>query len=102
MARGNPTRGGGKAVPALREEAADKVVFYHDWCKHCNICVSFCPKQALAMDADDYPQLVAPEQCNSCGLCEVLCPDLAVSVPGRERHSRPRPRSRKSDGGEAR
>jgi 2-oxoglutarate ferredoxin oxidoreductase subunit delta len=101
MARGNTKKGGRKAAPALKEEAADKVVFYHDWCKHCNICVSFCPKQALAMDADDYPQLVAPEQCNSCGLCEVLCPDLAVTVPGRIRHSRPQARNRKRDGGEA-
>lgn len=100
MTHGNAKEEGRKAAPASKEDA-DKVVFYHDWCKQCNICVSFCPKQALAMDADDYPQLVAPEQCNSCGLCEVLCPDLAVTVPGRDRHSRPRVRSRKDEGGQA-
>ena len=100
MARGNSRTGDRNAAPALKGDA-DKVVFYHDWCKQCNICVSFCPKHALAMDADGYPQLAAPEQCNSCGLCEVLCPDFAVAVPARDRHSRPRGQSRKRNGGQA-
>jgi len=100
MVQRKAKKGGQKAVPVLKEEA-DKVVFYHDWCKQCGICVSFCPKRALAMDADGYPQLVAPEQCNSCGLCEVLCPDFAIAVPGRELHARPRTGKRKRDGEQA-
>lgn len=100
MVERKPRKGGRKPVPALKEQA-DRVVFYHDWCKQCGICVAFCPRQALAMGADDYPHLVAPERCNSCGLCEFLCPDLAVTVPGRERRSRPQSRKRKRDGGQA-
>jgi len=69
-------------------EGASRVVFYHRWCKSCNICVAFCPKGALAMDASDYPELADPNKCNSCGLCEVLCPDFAISVPAR--HTRKR------------
>gem|GEM_PF-1244814 len=90
MAAANTKRGGQKIRSVLGEEEVDKVIFYHDWCKHCNICVAFCPKQALAMDENNCPQLVAPERCGSCGLCEVLCPDFAVTVPGRHRASRPR------------
>jgi 2-oxoglutarate ferredoxin oxidoreductase subunit delta len=69
MAAANKKRGWQKLRSIPGEKESDKVIFYHDWCKQCNICVAFCPKQALAMDDNNYPQLVAPEQCSSCGLC---------------------------------
>lgn len=83
-----------RASSTLKKGDSDKVVFYHDWCKQCGICVSFCPKEALAMDEEGYPQLVAPERCGSCGLCEVLCPDFAITVPKRRRPAK-RERSKK-------
>lgn len=70
---------------AQSEEPVGELAFYHAWCKHCGICVAFCPKQALALDDDGNPHLVRPERCNACGLCEVLCPDFAISVPRRGR-----------------
>ena len=88
---------GRKGGPSLKEKGG-KVVFFHDWCKRCNICVSFCPKQALALDGDRFPYLAGPEQCSSCGLCQVLCPDLAVAVPGWGKRPKAKERSRKSDG----
>jgi NAD-dependent dihydropyrimidine dehydrogenase PreA subunit len=56
-------------------------VFRRDRCKHCGICVHFCPKGAIGFDAEQYPELVDPEACTACRLCEHLCPDFGVKVP---------------------
>ena len=68
-----------RSVPG--KEHASRVAFYHAWCKHCGICIAFCPKEALGVDDEGDPQLVRPELCNACGLCQVLCPDFAITVP---------------------
>ncbi len=51
-----------------------------EWCKGCLICVEFCPKQVLALDANQ--KITAPneEACIACGLCELRCPDLAIEL----------------------
>lgn len=69
--------------------AADpnKVVFFLSWCKQCEICVAFCPRDALRMNDQQYPYLAYPERCNLCGICEVMCPDLAITIPARHRVS---------------
>jgi len=64
-------------------ETDKKVVFYHNWCKSCELCVAFCPRHALAMGRDMYPYLANPELCNHCGLCQALCPDFAITVTPR-------------------
>ena len=57
---------------------------YHDinreWCKGCGICVHFCPKQVLELDAMDKVKAARPEDCICCRLCEYRCPDLAIFV----------------------
>lgn len=50
------------------------------WCKGCNICVAFCPKRVLELDAEDKVIAVRVEDCTACGLCEQRCPDLAITV----------------------
>ena len=57
-----------------------KVKINREWCKGCGICVAFCPKEVLEMDADDKALWAHPENCISCGLCELRCPDIAIEL----------------------
>jgi 2-oxoglutarate ferredoxin oxidoreductase subunit delta len=50
-----------------------------EWCKGCEICVAFCPKNVLEM-AGGVVTVARPEDCNRCMLCELRCPDFAISV----------------------
>jgi 2-oxoglutarate ferredoxin oxidoreductase subunit delta len=51
-----------------------------DWCKGCGICVAFCPKTVLELDAKDKVVAARLEDCIACRLCELRCPDLAIEV----------------------
>ena len=50
------------------------------WCKGCRICVAFCPKQVLELDAQGIAIVGRPDDCVWCGDCEVRCPDLAIAI----------------------
>ena len=49
------------------------------WCKGCEICVAFCPKQVLTMDKG-IAKISYPEACTGCQMCEMYCPDFAIKV----------------------
>lgn len=60
-----------------------KKVYFHvireKWCKGCNICVAFCPKQVLTLrNGKVFPE--RPELCIGCKMCELRCPDFAIEV----------------------
>jgi 2-oxoglutarate ferredoxin oxidoreductase subunit delta len=54
------------------------------WCKGCNICVRFCPKNVLELDADGKIEIARPEDCILCGQCELRCPDFAIWLGGKD------------------
>jgi 2-oxoglutarate ferredoxin oxidoreductase subunit delta len=51
-----------------------------EWCKGCNICVVFCPKDVLELDSWGKAVAVRVEDCIYCGECETRCPDLAITI----------------------
>jgi 2-oxoglutarate ferredoxin oxidoreductase subunit delta len=76
-----------KESPAVRSpdgQPDDKLVIYGNWCKACQLCIAFCPVQALAAGEDGRPYLAEPDKCTACGWCEIHCPDMAIYVKREE------------------
>ena len=63
-----------------------KIVIAREFCKGCEICVSFCPAKALSlsaeMNAGGYPtaSCTNPEGCTGCAVCATVCPEAAIEV----------------------
>ena len=62
------------------------------FCKACELCVTDCQTQVLALDMDRltpsgyHPaHMVNPEACTDCGICAIVCPDAAITVYRYER-----------------
>jgi len=57
-----------------------------EFCKGCNLCVEFCPKnvfttsERLTKRGYFVPEVVNPSACTGCLLCEHLCPDMAITI----------------------
>ena len=61
-----------------------KISVRKEWCKACDICIEFCPKDVLVPDNKGIPEPVNIDACIKCGLCELRCPDCAITVEGVE------------------
>ena len=73
------TNGAGSA----KQRAAAEVTIHEDWCKGCEYCVVFCPKDVLAMERK-IAKVVNIEECTGCDLCAWICPEFAVKVKKEE------------------
>ncbi|MGE5197959.1 MAG: ferredoxin family protein [Deltaproteobacteria bacterium] len=55
-------------------------------CKGCLLCISFCPKGAIALDKNFNRRGVRPVKfreghaCIGCAMCAVICPDCCIEV----------------------
>ncbi len=64
-----------------------KVTINPDICKSCELCITACPKQIIALSKDTmnskgyHPAIVFdPEKCIGCCACAIMCPDCAIIV----------------------
>jgi len=64
-----------------------KVEINSKWCKHCGICLAFCPQKVFTWDEKQRVLISYPEKCTGCRLCEYRCPDLAIEVRKAEEES---------------
>lgn len=51
-----------------------------DWCKGCELCVAFCPRNVLEIGKDRKAEPAREEDCTGCLVCEYKCPDFAITV----------------------
>lgn len=69
--------------------AKGKIIIDREKCKGCELCVSVCPKQCIAIssglnDKGYYPAEFSQGEegdcCTACTLCALTCPDIAIEV----------------------
>ena len=56
------------------------------FCKGCELCVSACPQEVLALDMERltpkgyHPAYLIGENCTGCAICAIVCPEAAITV----------------------
>ena len=66
------------------------------WCKGCDICVAFCPKNVLVLK-NGKVAVEKPGDCIGCRLCEMRCPDFAIEVNDKTKNAGASPDVSKMD-----
>ena len=57
-----------------------------EFCKGCEICMAFCPKDVIALadklNSNGYQpaSLTDEEKCTGCALCAIVCPEVVIEV----------------------
>ena len=57
-----------------------------EFCKGCEICISFCPKDVISLsvklNASGYlPAFFSDNaECTGCAICALVCPEAAIEV----------------------
>lgn len=58
----------------------------YEFCKGCQVCIAFCPKDAISssekLNANGYSPVQFDEngECTGCAMCAVVCPEVAIEV----------------------
>ena len=56
------------------------------FCKGCELCLSACPPQVMALDKSRltprgyHPAHTVMDGCTGCAICALVCPDAAITV----------------------
>jgi 2-oxoglutarate ferredoxin oxidoreductase subunit delta len=56
------------------------------FCKGCQICISFCPKDAISpadkLNASGYLPVMFNDngKCTGCAICALVCPEVSIEV----------------------
>ncbi len=62
------------------------IVVNEEACKGCEVCVSACPTQVIAMSKElngkgyHVAYMDKPEACTGCSNCAMVCPDTVITV----------------------
>lgn len=64
----------------MAQKKAGAITINEAWCKRCDICVAFCPRDVLAAGNGGPPSVVDLHACTLCMLCVLRCPDFAIEV----------------------
>lgn len=62
------------------------LTFHRDHCKGCELCISVCPKQILALDESTNVKGYRPAGCTDetlcigCASCAKICPDSVITI----------------------
>lgn len=64
----------------MAQKKAGAIRINEAWCKRCDICIAFCPRDVLAAGDGGIPRVINLPACTFCLLCVLRCPDFAVEV----------------------
>jgi len=56
------------------------------YCKGCELCISVCPQDVMALDMSRltprgyHPVHLSKDGCTGCAICAIICPDAALTI----------------------
>ena len=66
--------------------AKGRIVVNELYCKGCELCISACPQEVMALAAERitakgyHPAELKAEGCTGCGICALVCPEAAIVI----------------------
>ena len=71
----------------IEYKAKHQLIFDENYCKGCDLCAFFCPKDILKLDESrintkGYNPMICfdIDNCIACGNCARICPDSVITV----------------------
>lgn len=71
--------GGTARLTRTGDWRTDTPVFHAEACRHCMLCVPFCPDSALLVQ-NGHNMGIDLMHCKGCGICARVCPFGAISM----------------------
>lgn len=78
--------------PAQKSKIVEaEIIIIPEYCKGCDFCIEFCPKDVLEHSSKlnargvHPPEVKNEDACVGCGVCEEVCPDFAIFLKRQEK-----------------